>query len=187
VRRSRRVRLTAAERRSQIVEVAMALIAERGFWATSLREVAEACGITVPGLIHHFASKEALLAEVLRRRDEVDRAALTELFGGEGTSLAGVCRAIVARNATQPEVVRLFAVLQAESLDPDHPAHDFFVERQATTLRGLAARAPAGSDGEALAQLVMAMMDGLQLQWLRDPDEVDMVGLFADFLDRYRA
>ncbi|MDD7963669.1 TetR family transcriptional regulator C-terminal domain-containing protein, partial [Microbacterium thalli] len=37
-------------------------------------------------------------------------------------------------------------------------------------------------DAERVGQLVTAMMDGLQLQWLLDPDAVDMAGLFEDFL-----
>ncbi|WP_241965048.1 TetR family transcriptional regulator C-terminal domain-containing protein [Microbacterium telephonicum] len=37
-------------------------------------------------------------------------------------------------------------------------------------------------DPQRVGQLVTAMMDGLQLQWLLDPDAVDMVGLFEDFL-----
>ena len=30
------------------------------------------------------------------------------------------------------------------------------------------------------------MFDGLQLQWLLDPDEVDLTAVFTDFVDRLR-
>ena len=37
-------------------------------------------------------------------------------------------------------------------------------------------------DPAAIGQLFSAVMDGLQLQWLLDPDNVDMVALFDQFL-----
>jgi AcrR family transcriptional regulator len=166
--------MSAAERRRQILEVATRMIAERGFWATSLREVGDACGITVAGVLHHFSSKEALLVGVLDRRDRLDEAALREKLGvpaGQGgaeVSLGRACREIVARNAEQRELVHLSSVLSAESLDPEHPAHDYFCERQAWVLEELARLAPPSSDADAVARRVLALMEGLQLQWLRD-------------------
>ena len=38
-----------------------------------------------------------------------------------------------------------------------------------------------------LAPQILAMFDGLQIQWLLDPDSVDMVAVFEDFLARLRA
>lgn len=166
--------MSAEGRRSQILEVATRLIAERGFWATSLREVGDACGITVAGVLHHFPSKEALLVAVLDRRDQLDEqvvsARLVAAVGaGEKVTMAQVCREIVARNAGQRELVQLGSVLSAESLDPQHPAHEHFRERQRWVLEGLAECAPVGSDAAALARHALALLEGLELQWLRDP------------------
>jgi hypothetical protein len=87
-----------------------------------------------------------------------------------------VCAALVRRNATQPEIVRLFAVLEAESLAPGHPAHDHFATRQARTLDVFTELArPLTDDPRTLARQVVAMMDGLQIQWLRSPAETDLV------------
>jgi AcrR family transcriptional regulator len=52
-------------RRSQLVEVAAALFAERGFHAVSIDDVGAAAGVRGPALYRHFAGKNALLQEIL--------------------------------------------------------------------------------------------------------------------------
>lgn len=64
------MRLPAEQRRSQLLEVATKLFAERGFHATSMEEIAEGAGVTKPVLYQHFPSKRALYRELL---DDVDR------------------------------------------------------------------------------------------------------------------
>ncbi|MBU2665172.1 TetR/AcrR family transcriptional regulator [Actinoplanes bogorensis] len=171
-----RSRLPAAERRRQIVEVTTRLIAERGFWGLSMQDVADGCGVTVPGLLHHVGSKDGLLLAVLDHRDEADMQwVLAQAPGG----LRETCAAVVRRNAGQPEIVRLFAVLEAESLTPDHPAHDYFRARQERTVETFSVLC-----GDAvLARQVVALMDGLQLQWLRFPS-LDLVAEWEAGADR---
>ena len=52
--------------RDRIIEAALRLFSERGTTAVSVREVADAAGVTVPGLYYHFASKADLIREVYR-------------------------------------------------------------------------------------------------------------------------
>ena len=52
-------------RRQQIIEVAAQLFAERGFNGVSIYDIGSAMGISGPALYKHFASKDALLAEML--------------------------------------------------------------------------------------------------------------------------
>ena len=174
-----RTRLPAPERRRQIITAATRLVAERGFWGLSMQDVAADCGLTVPGLLHHVGSKDGLLIAILEHRDAEDARALTELLDGPTPTLPQLCAAVVRRNAGQPEIVRLFAVLQAESLTPDHPAHDYFVARQQRILRELTDLAKDVTDApETLARRVIALMDGVQLQWLRSPGS-DLTQLWA--------
>ena len=174
-----RTRLPAAERRRQIITAATRLVAERGFWGLSMQDVADEWGLTVPGLLHHVGSKDGLLIAVLEHRDAEDARALTTLLHGTASTLPELCAAVVRRNAGQPEIVRLFAVLQAESLAPDHPAHDYFAARQQRTLEELTALAKDVTDApESLARRIIALMDGLQLQWLRSPG-TDLSQLWA--------
>jgi AcrR family transcriptional regulator len=156
-----------------------------------MQDVADACGLTVPGLLHHVGAKDRLLLAVLDHRDNEDFLALAHELGLDVTdvwgrwpasiSLPQVCEALVRRNVTQPEIVRLFSVLEAESLAPDHPASEYFRQRQERTLRGFAALAAGRApDPLSLARQVVALMDGLQIQWLRDPETTDL-------LDEWRA
>ncbi|HWS35541.1 MAG TPA: TetR/AcrR family transcriptional regulator, partial [Actinoplanes sp.] len=63
-----------------------------------------------------------------------------------------------------------------ESLAPGHPAHDYFKARQSGTLRQFAGLADGRvADPHGLAVQVVAMMDGLQIQWLREPETFDLV------------
>ena len=59
---------TAVPTRDRIVEAALRLFAERGTTAVSMRELADAAGVTVPGLYYHFDSKAELISEVYRAR-----------------------------------------------------------------------------------------------------------------------
>ncbi|MEV0898527.1 helix-turn-helix domain-containing protein [Actinoplanes sp. NPDC049802] len=181
-----RARLPAAERRRQILEMTTRLIAERGFWGLSMQDVADGCGLTVPGMLHHVGSKDSLLVAVLEYRDEEDARSLAEKLGlpvhqlwAEGprrVTLPEVCSALVRRNAEQPEIVRLFAVLEAESLAPGHPAHAYFKARQRRTLDQFTALSDGDvADPRELAVQVAALMDGLQIQWLREPETIDLV------------
>ncbi|HET7388738.1 MAG TPA: TetR/AcrR family transcriptional regulator [Nocardioidaceae bacterium] len=52
-------------RRQQILDTAATLFAERGFHGVSVTELGAACGISGPALYRHFASKDAMLAEML--------------------------------------------------------------------------------------------------------------------------
>jgi AcrR family transcriptional regulator len=52
-------------RRQQIIDVAAGLFAERGFNGVSIYDIGSAAGISGPALYKHFASKDALLAEML--------------------------------------------------------------------------------------------------------------------------
>ncbi|MDM8085928.1 TetR/AcrR family transcriptional regulator [Cellulomonas cellasea] len=176
------------ERREQIMSAAIALISERGYWGLSMQDVADACDLTIPGLLHHVGSKTGLLIAVLEQRDTADTIELARQLGFDdgiltvpplsvpdsliaaGVTLGGMCDALVQHNARQPEVVRLYAVLEAESLTPDHPAHDYFASRQRIALASFARLAHPDHHADHLAKVALALMDGLQVQWLREPE-----------------
>ncbi|HEY1106707.1 TetR/AcrR family transcriptional regulator [Agromyces endophyticus] len=53
-------------RREQIIAIARRQIASRGYSSTTVRDIADEAGILSGSLYHHFASKEAVLQEILR-------------------------------------------------------------------------------------------------------------------------
>ncbi len=55
-----------SERRDEILAIAAELFAERGFAATTVREIADSAGILSGSLYHHFDSKESMVEELLR-------------------------------------------------------------------------------------------------------------------------
>lgn len=55
-----------SERRAALVELAADMFAERGFKATTVRDIAQAAGMLSGSLYHHFDSKESIMDELLR-------------------------------------------------------------------------------------------------------------------------
>nr|WP_283134298.1 TetR/AcrR family transcriptional regulator [Rhizohabitans arisaemae] len=55
-----------SERRDHLLRLAAELFAEKGFQATTVRQIADEAGILSGSLYHHFDSKEAIVDEVLR-------------------------------------------------------------------------------------------------------------------------
>lgn len=64
---AKRVRMTAQQRREQLVGVARSLFAERGFEAASIEEIAERAGVSKPVIYQHFGGKEGVYAVVVDR------------------------------------------------------------------------------------------------------------------------
>src|SRR5271154_6998746 len=69
-------RVTAQQRRQQLVAVALELFAQRGYRATTMDDIAEAGGVTKPLLYQHFSSKRALYLELV---DSIARDLLTAI------------------------------------------------------------------------------------------------------------
>jgi AcrR family transcriptional regulator len=59
-------------RRTRILHIAMEEFAENGYRGASLARIAERAELSQPGLLHHFHTKEELLAATLDLRDEMD-------------------------------------------------------------------------------------------------------------------
>lgn len=57
--------ITISARRRELMAIAATAFAERGFLSTTMDEIGQRAGISGPALYHHFASKEALLDEML--------------------------------------------------------------------------------------------------------------------------
>lgn len=64
---SKRTRMSAGERREQLIAVARSLFAEKGFDATSIEEVAARAKVSKPVVYEHFGGKEGLYAVIVDR------------------------------------------------------------------------------------------------------------------------
>ncbi|MFI1563749.1 TetR/AcrR family transcriptional regulator [Streptomyces sp. NPDC020490] len=176
-------RVRSEERRTEIVRAALEVIAERGYRGASLAAVAERVGLTQQGLLHYFPTKDALLVAVLKERDQWDALPDTRWR-------VDLLAALVEYNAMRPGIIQTFSALLGESVTEGHPAREYFTERYRRVRESMAAvlraeygeRLPNGLTPERTAPLLVAVMDGLQYQWLLDPESVDMPGAFRDFL-----
>ena len=170
----------------------MVTFGAKGYYNGSLVEVADQVGMTHAGVLHHFGSKDQLLLEVLEYRDRTD---VEHLEGRQPPTGLGLFHHLVrtARlNSERPGIVQTYAVLSAESVTENHPGQAWFRDRY-IVLRGLvkaalievcdAADPPREEDLDAAAAAVLAVMDGLQVQWLLDPDTVDLARSTAFAID----
>ncbi len=78
-----RKRLTAAQRRTAILEAAQAVFADRGFHAASIDDIARGAGISKALIYEHFESKQELYASLLDQE-------ANELFSRLATAVAQV-------------------------------------------------------------------------------------------------
>lgn len=167
--------------RESALRAAVDLIARQGCAATSMSQVAEAAGISPSGLAHHFPSKKALLGAVLEHRDAID----SDPSPAPGTvpwcafdhlvEVAGL-------NMQRRQIVQLYTTMIGEAVSPDHPAHAWMLGHYDAVHTNLAAGVRADqanghirtdAPAEQIAREVVAIMDGLQVQWLLD-ESVDM-------------
>jgi AcrR family transcriptional regulator len=181
-------------KREEILTRALGVVAEQGFRSASVREIADAVGLSQAGLLHYFGTKEQLFVEILRKRDEVDVHRFEHDFGSP-EFIRDDYTALIAHNSEVPGLVELFSRMSVEAADPEHPAHDYFVARsegiRTSFTDALREQQEAGEltdriDAETLARIFQAVSDGLQVQWLLDPD-VDMAGTVRALFDALSA
>ena len=160
------------ERRRTIADAALAIVTERGHRALTTLAVATRAGISEPGLLYHFPSKEALLVAALERFDESQ---LAQMSPGEAFATAPERAALGVRRTN---IVRLYTALLAEANDPDHPAHTYFKDRwqagRENPANDIARMQERGEINplvtpERAALWILAAWDGLQSHWLVDP------------------
>lgn len=188
-----RTRKESSVRLEEILDAAMKLFGERGFWGTSLQDVADECHFTVTGILYHVGSKEALMEAVLAAMDTRLFVSAAEELGVDptgfrlgapiegGVDIARLFRVLVRVTIRDPRAAFVYSVMENESTDPAHPAHEYFRTREAVAVESYASTVPEGfGDPEMVARMAMGLLSGLHVQWLRDPMGTDLVSLWED-------
>jgi len=183
-RKTPKSRPATLERRKDILRAALDTFGAKGYNKAPLSEIAEQVNMTHAGILHHFGSKDQLLLEVLRYRDESD---VEDLEGHHIPTGLPLFRHLVKtafQNAERAGIVQAYAVLSAESVTDEHPAKAFFEIRYKELRRevGEAFEVACAEQGLDLDEArirrasasVLAVMDGLQVQWLLEPGDVDL-------------
>jgi len=192
VTRAAKPREETARKRRDILRAATEVFGSKGYTKGSLADIAEQVGMTHAGVLHHFGSKDALLLEVLVYRDETDVEHLEGRHIPGGLDLFRHLVTTARLNEQRPGIIQAFAVLSAESVTDEHPAKDFFRERY-ETLRGEvkgalveicdAADPPTAEELDFATAGIIAVMDGLQIQWLLAPEQIRLAQSSAFAID----
>lgn len=178
-------------RRQEIIEAAFHSFSRGGFRSATMAEIAADVGLTEAGLLHHFPSKGELLLAVLQERESRDQALIAR-EREQGTGFVDAFLEVLRTNAKNTALTQLFTVLSAESVTDGHPARDWFVQRYRHTVGDAAehlgagldpARLPPGVTAETVARWLVALADGMRLQWLLEPETVDRVRAIEQFVD----
>jgi len=169
------------EKAHVILAAALKVLAERGYAATTVAQVAAEAGVS-RGLLHyHFESKEALLARVVHASIEPSLMLLEPMLaaGTSGASIASaLTRAVRGLIRTDPAVFTLVFEGWAVSRQSEMVAREMrrmFRRFRAAMEAGLSqAKARGAIDPpmpvESVAMLATALMDGLALQLVLDPE-----------------
>ena len=181
------------ETRARILDAAVVVFGEHGYHGSSLRAIASVAGITHPGLLYQFPNKAALLIALLEDRDIANSKVIAQAIDSGDSHFDGMVN-LLRSNAEQAELVELFMIMASEATRLDHPGHDYFKQRYAGVLKRMEnqlldsaddGRLAPGVDPAVMARVLVAVMDGLQIQWLmsRQPDsdspEIDMAAHFS--------
>ena len=182
LRQQRGMRTEAA-----ILDVTLGLLATRGIHGTSLDAVAEAAGVAKSSVLWHFGSKEELLLRVAEHVvDEVARGPVRQIL--ELPTIAerdeATWRFFSETLHERPELRRLVLYLIFESGE----GRPELRERLQQLYRGIRELYELGLQGvvadaeqrRRLAIISVATFDGLFLQWLLDPESVDLDALHRE-------
>jgi AcrR family transcriptional regulator len=115
-----RRRVPQSERREQLLDVTLELLAEDGFDALSMEAIARRAGVNRVVIYRSFANLPVLLAALMHREDVRVRDTLHGLIPQEGVDgppteiLLGACASLLSAAARQPRTWRV-ALLRPES------------------------------------------------------------------------
>jgi AcrR family transcriptional regulator len=153
-------------RRAEILDIAVGLFATRGYHGVSMDDIGAAAGVTGPALYHHFAGKEAMLADALYPVSEQllagGRARVRAHADDAGAALAALVDFHVDFALNNPAVI----ALHLHELDrlPEEPRREIrrlqrlYVEEWVGVLTGRRPELPPG-DARVLAHAAFGLMN----------------------------
>jgi AcrR family transcriptional regulator len=192
--------VSSTDARQQLLDRAIAYVAQSGFSDLSLRSLAAALGTSHRMLIHHFGSKEGLWVEIVRAVEQRQRATLAEILPDAQQPLADAMRAWW-KHISDPSLwpnERLFFEVYGQALARrPHTTEllDSIVDSWLEPIAALiVARGFPPSVARAHARLGIAVTRGLLLDLLATGDvaAVDAamdtyIGVYEAWLERFTA
>ena len=121
-----------AANRERILRAATELFGSKGFDGTSVRNIAERAGLSVPGMFHYFSTKEEMLYEIMARFMDDSYAKLMEIYKAHSDpieKIGEVCKFYVEQYAGHKHELTLLTS-ERRSLLPEHQAKCIKKERE---------------------------------------------------------
>ncbi|MCH7595284.1 MAG: TetR family transcriptional regulator [Planctomycetes bacterium] len=175
---------TSTDRRGEVLATAQRLFAERGFEATSVRDMAEALGMQAGSLYAHIETKEDLLWEILESAADRFFSAITPIVESDLLTIEKLRRAIAAHVVVITESLTAAAIYSTEWRHlTDGRRREFAARRDAyeRMFRGLVHDAihegTFGDVDEKFATLLILSSVNWIYQWYRadgpmEPEEI---------------
>jgi AcrR family transcriptional regulator len=186
-RRGRGRQRRGVETEGAIIEATLRLLATRGIRGTSLDLVAEEVGVAKSSILWHFGSKEDLLVRVAERVfEEVARGPAKDILALPTVEERGEAtwRFFAQALRSRPELKRLMLWLILESVEgrPELRARlrQLYEGIRELYEAGLRSVIPDAAKRRRYAIISVASMDGIFLQWLLDPEAIDLEALHED-------
>ena len=177
--------------RRQILEAANSLFYREGIRAVSVDAVAASAGITKKSIYYHFESKDALVTEYLKCRDQPVLESFQQSFNTADGSIANKVQAIftdVAARAQQPDWRGCGFMRTAGELAnmPGHPARKAGAAHKKKFENWLTKELSQRDirESSVLARRILILLDGAFAASLihRDPDYILEAGACARFI-----
>jgi AcrR family transcriptional regulator len=139
--------------RDAILDTSAKLFSQYGYKEVSIRDIAQACGMTNAALYYHFKNKEDLFLAMLQRDHEKNLIALRAAANGPGDLREDLKRLVTQYAAITCERRQSFQTLRRDlSNVEDARGHKLFTEMRSSFMRPLEERlAQAQTDGEIQA------------------------------------
>jgi AcrR family transcriptional regulator len=180
IERPRRRRLTAAARRTRILDAAERLFADAGYAGASIDRIADAAGVSAPVIYDHFSSKRELFAAVMERaRDELTArgAAVMSLDAPLEARVRAGIEAFFAYVEEKPAAARVLLVTHRGTAELQEAAGRVQAEATARLAALMSAEPglfPHETDRERRLELVVEFvkqgMHGVAEWWADHPD-----------------
>lgn len=185
-------RVSAAERRQELIDAAVLVISESGVDGATTRRIAERAGAPLATLHYCFASKELLFAAVYEHIAGQYREVLTasDAHGDIATTARALMRGILVWYITNPETAAaIFELISWAQRQDSAKATSVYDEASTTALEILVADAQASGEPvdidtlEGLAHVVTVLCDGFAINWMvyraagRQPDVELAIGV----------
>lgn len=107
-------------RKEAILDSAAELFADYGYHGASLRDISRRAGISHPGMLHHFESKEALLDAVIDRLEDHAQEALDSV-DRLGADPHALLNGLIGIWHPASHTMQLLAMLTTDAVSKDHP------------------------------------------------------------------